>query len=70
MLPSETVSPRSDVRPFPDVILRSQFFELIGTHSLSSEQRLMLAVLANAINIVQDFHHSESARKRGPFGEA
>lgn len=70
MLPSETVSPRIDTRPFPDVILRSQFFELIGTHSLSSEQRLMLAVLADAINIVQDFHHSETARKRGPFGEA
>ena len=67
MLPSETASPRADARPFPDVILRSQFFELIGTHSLSSEQRLMLAVLADAINIVQDFHHSEqTARKRGP----
>ncbi|MGC1678776.1 MAG: hypothetical protein WA740_14705 [Candidatus Binataceae bacterium] len=70
MLPSETVSPRPDARPFPDVILRSQFFELIGTRSLSSEQRLMLAVLADAINIVQDFHHSASARKRAPFGEA
>lgn len=70
MLPSETAMPRTDARPFPDVILRSQFFELIGTRSLSSEQRLMLAVLADAINIVQDFHHSESARKRGPFAEA
>ncbi|MGH7781785.1 MAG: hypothetical protein ACREQR_18365 [Candidatus Binataceae bacterium] len=70
MLPSETVIPRVDARPFPDVILRSQFFELMGTRSLSSEQRLMLAVLADAINIVQDFHYSESARKRGPFAEA
>ena len=70
MLPSETIAPRADARPFPDVILRSQFFELMGTRSLSSEQRLMLAVLADAINIVQDFHHSETARKRGPFGEA
>ncbi len=70
MLPSETVSPYGDSRPFPDVILRSQFFELIGTRSLSSEQRLMLAVLADAINVVQDFHHSETARKRGPFTEA
>lgn len=70
MLLSETVNPRPDARPFPDVILRSQFFELIGSRSLSSEQRLMLAVLADAINIVQDFHHSASARKRAPFGEA
>ncbi|HUY28141.1 MAG TPA: hypothetical protein VMV27_12035 [Candidatus Binataceae bacterium] len=70
MLRSETVTPRAESRPFPDIILRSQFFELMGTRSLSSEQRLMLAVLADAINIVQDFHHSETARKRGPFGEA
>ena len=59
-----------DARPFPDVILRSQFFELFGTRSLSSEQRLMLAVLADAINIVQDFHHAGSARKRAAFDEA
>src|SRR5207248_3365344 len=60
----------SDSRPFPDVILRSQFFELVGTRSLSSEQRLMLAVLADAINIVQDFHHAGSLRKRAAFDEA
>ena len=60
----------SDSRPFPDVILRSQFFELVGTRSLSSEQRLMLAVLADAINIVQDFHHAGSPRKRVAFDEA
>src|SRR5215469_16639699 len=60
----------SDSRPFPDVILRSQFFELVGTRALSSEQRLMLAVLADAINIVQDFHHAGSLRKRAAFDEA
>jgi len=70
MLRSEAVTPRADSRPFPDVILRSQFFELMGPRSLSSEQRLMLAVLADAINIVQDFHRCETARKRGPFAEA
>ncbi len=59
-----------DQRPFPDVILRSQFFELVGPHSLSSEQRLMLAVLADAINIVQDCHGSVSARKKSSFAEA
>src|SRR6202140_4625696 len=59
-----------DPRPFPDVILRSQFFELVGTRSLSSEQRLMLAVLADAINVVQEYGGSESLRKRNSFNEA
>ena len=44
----------ADPRPFPDVILRSQFFEMVGARSLSSEQRLMLAVLVDAINILQN----------------
>ena len=60
----------SDPRPFPDVILRSQFFEMVGTRSLSSEQRLMLAVLADAINVVQEFGGAASLRKRNSFNEA
>src|SRR5271154_7277004 len=60
----------ADVRPFPDVILRSQFFEMVGTRALSSEQRLMLAVLADAINVVQEFGGSTSMRKRNSFNEA
>ncbi len=60
----------ADPRPFPDVILRSQFFEMVGTRSLSSEQRLMLAVLADAINVVQEFGSSSSLRKRNSFNEA
>jgi hypothetical protein len=63
-----TVTP--DSRPFPDVILRSQFFELVGSRSLTSEQRLMLAVLADAINVVQEFHGSQNLRKRTCFSEA
>ena len=59
-----------DPRPFPDVILRSQFFEMVGTRSLSSEQRLMLAVLADAINVVQEFGGSTNLRKRASFNEA
>jgi hypothetical protein len=59
-----------DPRPFPDVILRSQFFEMVGTRSLSSEQRLMLAVLADAINVVQECGSSTSLRKRNSFNEA
>jgi hypothetical protein len=60
----------ADPRPFPDVILRSQFFEMVGTRSLSSEQRLMLAVLADAINVVQEFGGASSMRKRNSFNEA
>src|SRR5208282_1142585 len=59
-----------DSRPFPDVILRSQFFEMVGARSFSSEQRLMLAVLADAINVVQEFSGSTSLRKRNSFNEA
>jgi len=59
-----------DSRPFPDIILRTQFFEMVGARSLSSEQRLMLAVLADAINIVQEFGGSTSLRKRSSFDEA
>lgn len=70
LLQPETRANSFEARPFPDVILRSQFFELVGTHSLSSEQRLMLAVLADAINIVQDCHGSQSARKRSTYIEA
>lgn len=69
----ETVStstPVAEQRPFPDVILRSQFFEMVGKHSLSSEQRLMLAVLADAINVVQDCSGSSNLRKRSSFREA
>ena len=62
--------PAAEQRPFPDVILRSQFFELVGTRSLSSEQRLMLAVLADAINVVQEYGASSSLRKRNSFNDA
>src|SRR5215470_16464321 len=60
--------PEVDVRPLPDVILPSQFF--LGTNGLSSEQRLMLAVLLDAINIVRDYRDSTSLRKRRSFTEA
>jgi hypothetical protein len=63
-------TPVAEQRPFPDVILRSQFFEMVGKRALSSEQRLMLAVLADAINVVQDCSGSVSLRKRGSFREA
>jgi hypothetical protein len=70
MLVAQNSNPPVDQRPFPDVILKSQFFELMGKRVLTSEQRLMLAVLADAINIVQDGHRSPSVRKRTSFAEA
>ena len=70
MLEAQVVNKAADQRPFPDVILKSQFFDTIGKRTLTSEQRLMLAVLADAINILQDWRGAFSARKRRLFIEA
>jgi hypothetical protein len=56
--------------PLPDVILPSQFFELVGAKAFSSEQRLMLAVLIDAINVLGDYRVSPNQRKRKSFNEA
>src|SRR5260370_36095251 len=53
----------------PDVILPSQFFESVGARTFSSEQRLMLAVLADAINLLGSTD-SSNLRKRDSFNEA
>src|SRR5271154_7528458 len=60
----------SDSIAFSDVILPSQFFGAMGGASLCSEQRLMLAVLVDAINILQGWNRVGSARKRRAFAEA
>ena len=70
MLQAQEVNKPADQRPFPDVILKSQFFDALGKRSLTSEQRLMLAVLADAINLVQDGFRSASPRRRTSFNEA
>ena len=54
----------------PDVILPSQFFELVGSQTLSNEQRLLLAILADAINILRDYRISPNRAKRESFNEA
>jgi len=54
-------------RDIPDVLLPSQFFEFVGARTLSSEQRLMLAVLIDAINVLGV---SPNRRKSNPFNEA
>ena len=53
-----------------DVILPSQFFGAMGGGGLCSEQRLMLAVLVDAINILQGWNRLGSVRKRRAFAEA
>jgi hypothetical protein len=44
----------------PDVLLPNQFFGSAGAKTFSSEQRLMLAVLVDAINLVLREKHRES----------
>ena len=45
-----------------DVILPSQFFGAMGGGGLCSEQRLMLAVLVDAINILQGWNRRQRAQ--------
>jgi hypothetical protein len=57
--------------PLPDVILPSQFFELVGgAQAFSSEKRLLLAVLSDAINVLLDSRVSPNRSKRNSFNEA
>lgn len=60
----------TDTLGFTDIILPSQYFGAMGSSALCSEQRLMLAVLVDAINILQGWHRLSSARKRRAFAEA
>jgi hypothetical protein len=60
----------SDSLAFTDVILPCQFFGAMGGSGLCAEQRLMLAVLVDAINILQGWNRMGSARKRRAFAEA
>jgi hypothetical protein len=66
----ESVHRGPHVKAIPDVILPSQFFELVGIRTLSSEQRLMLAVLADAINVLGECRASPVRDKRNSFNEA
>ncbi len=60
----------ADLLAVTDVILPSQFFGAMGGGGLCSEQRLMLAVLVDAINIMQGWNHLANVRKRREFAEA
>jgi hypothetical protein len=67
--PSKEASQDNLLSPLPDVILPSQFFELAGAPAFSSEQRLMLAVLVDAINVLGKYGVSPNRRKRKSFNE-
>jgi hypothetical protein len=54
----------------PDVVLPGQFFESARAQTFSSEQRLMLAVLIDAINIVGEYRGSPNPLKRDAVDEA
>jgi hypothetical protein len=65
----EPVAKIDNLNRIPDVILRSQFFELAGSRTLSSEQRLMLALLADAINVLGKRGGSQNTENRDRFNE-
>src|SRR5882672_6613470 len=51
-------------------ILPCQYFDVSGGHRLTGEQRLMLAMLADAINVYQQGVMSRSTRKRMLYVDA
>jgi hypothetical protein len=51
-------------------ILPSQYYDVSGGHRLTGEQRLMLALLADAINVYQQGVTSRNTRKRLLFVDA
>jgi hypothetical protein len=54
----------------PDTILPSQFFELVGAEAFSSEQRLMLAILVDAINVLGGAQVPPNSRQREASNDA
>jgi hypothetical protein len=64
------ISEATDSLSQMDIILPTQYFAAIGSVGLSSEQRLMLAVMVDAINVLQGWQRVGSARKRRAFAEA
>ena len=67
---AQSTLPTNDILSQTDIILPSQYFGAIGSGGLSGEQRLMLAVLVDAINVLQSWQGGGSARKRRNFAEA
>jgi hypothetical protein len=59
-----------DILSQADIILPSQYYGSVGSARRSGEQRLMLAVLVDAINVLQSWKGNGSVRKRQNFAEA
>src|ERR1700675_4760036 len=53
-----------------DLILPCQYYDISGGHRLTGEQRLMLALLTDAINVYQQGVVSRSTRKRMLYVDA
>ena len=70
MKDAQSASPTDDSLAQADIILPSQYFGTMGSAGLSGEQRLMLAVLIDAINVLQRWRGGKNARKRRNFAEA
>src|SRR5713226_4976804 len=69
LVAAEPVDRSVHLSRIPDAILPSQFFESVGAQTFSSEQRLMLAILADAINVLRS-SDSSNIGKRKSFNEA
>ena len=69
LVTAEPVDRSVHLSRIPDTILPSQFFESVGAQTFSCEQRLMLAVLADAINLLGSAD-SSNLRKLNSFNEA
>ena len=69
LVAAEPVDRSVHLSRIPDAILPSQFFESVGAQTFSCEQRLMLAVLADAINVLGSTD-SSNLRKRNSYNEA
>ncbi len=63
LVAAEPVDRNAHLSHIPDTILPSQFFESVGARTFSSEQRLMLAVLADAINLLGSSDSSKLRRR-------
>lgn len=55
---------------FEETILPSQYFGALRSVVLGGEQRLMLAVLVDALNVLQNWQRVSTVRKRRAFTEA
>ena len=70
MRDAQSALPTDDVLSPADIILPAQYFGTMGNGGLSGEQRLMLAVLIDAINVLQSWQGGKNMRKRRDFAEA